>query len=707
MTPTDAVGSTLAIVLALLAVFGVAALPCSAADRLIKLSGKWAFAVDPLGKGETHGWHKSESGWDRSGPQVGTGWDKVEVPHTWNVDPRYQYDGVAWYRTSFQCPPVATGQAVRLHIGAAFYKCRVWVNGKLVGSHEGGYTPFEFDISEQVEAGSWNAVSIEIDNRWDETTVPGSRPGTQPSEQLYPWWNWAGLTRDVSVTVHDQVFVERQKIETTPNVEARSASVSVVSLIRNVGKVPRIFNAGLDVRRETKPGEGAGDVAARVMQVTIPPGGTTEVKFRLDMPAGTVELWTVDSPALYVARTTLSDPVTQTSFNGRSDTFGVRSIAIRDGQLLLNGRPVRMGGANRVLDHATLGACQPPELIQQDIKLFKTAHLNLTRLQHQACDPALLDAADRQGMLIILEAANWGFKESQLSSELLRDKFRQQTRAMIELSWNNPSVIGYSVGNEYHSWTDEGRAWTKDMKAFVKTLDDTRPITFASLGRSGVLAAEALAKGVTDPSSIGLDEVDIICFNSYTSHQRLATWLDALHHYFPDKPIMVTEFGMRVDEVPSEQRRIDSFRGYMDTLRARPFVIGMSYWTFNDYRSRYPGTNPDGYRPWGVVKADRSTRPLYDVMTVEFSPATLAITKSTDGLVAKVSAKGDFPCLDLQAAKLIARDATGAAMWESDVPLVLAGESWSVTIPAELSGKCRSVELLSGTGHRYGLWKAE
>jgi beta-glucuronidase len=315
----------------------------------------------------------------------------------------------------------------------------------------------------------------------------------------------------------------------------------------------------------------------------------------------------------------------------------------------------------------------------------------------------VLDQADRLGMLIIQEAANWGFPEAHLDDEVIREKFRQQTEAMIRSSRNHPSVIGYSVGNEYESWKPEGERWTRDMREFVKSIDDTRLVVFVSLARTGGLAVEAVNRGDLAPNRWSVDQSDIICLNIYDNANAAAEWMDAMHTLWPEKPIFITEYGQRADQVKDEAVRIKYFRDFMAMMQGRPYVVGLAYWSFNDYRSRYPGSGADGYRPWGLVLPDRTPRGLYQAMVTGLSPAELVL----EGPNAVVRAKSGFPSMDLIGVRLEVREAGGSVLWEAEVPTVEIGREWSVSLPAalvdgagELSGG--EVVLLSATGHVLG-----
>jgi beta-glucuronidase len=671
------------------------ALPGGAAQRgaEVSLGGSWSFAMDPLGRGEKMGWHDAAAGWDRAAAQVDKGWDKVVVPHTWNVDPRYMYDGVVWYRRSFEVPAVGEDEVVRLYFGAVYYKCRVWVNGQLVGGHEGGYTPFELDITAAVKAGGWNAISVEVDNRWDETTLPGARPGKEPSKQLFPWWNYGGITHDVVMKVHKNTFVELTKIDSVVDLKAGTAKVRTTGWVRNSGKTARTVKPTVALVKEK-----GGKTVAEVMgePITIEPGQVGQFKVELAVAAEDVELWSIGRPVLYEAVTGVTEVSGGGTIHQMREMIGLRNVEVVNGQLLLNGRPVRMGGANRVVDHPVYGACQPAELVKQDMELLKNGHMVLSRLQHQALDKAVLDMADRQGMLIIQEAANWGFPPEHMDNEVIREKFRQQTGEMIRSSWNHPSVIGYSVGNEYESWAPEGERWTRDMRQFVKSVDETRLVVFVSLAQTGGLAVGAVAKGDLERNRWSVDNSDIICLNIYDNAGAAGKWMDALHKIWPEKPIFITEYGQRADQVKDEAARIKYFKEFVAMMQSRPYVIGLAYWSFNDYRSRYPGSGANGYRPWGLVLPDRTPRGLYQEMVTGLSPAELLV----EGGKVVVKAKSGFPSMDLIGVKVVVRKADGAVIWESEVPTVEMGSEWSVALPAAEGEQAGGeVVLLSATGH--------
>src|SRR5690242_17652907 len=121
------------------------------------LSGEWSFSIDKNQVGEGQGW--ADPSFDDSS------WAIVQVPHTWNVMPDYsEYEGIAWYRKNFVIPSESQGAHLRLRFEAVFYLARVWLNGQYLGQHEGGYTPFEFDVTSVAKRGTQNVIAVQVDN---------------------------------------------------------------------------------------------------------------------------------------------------------------------------------------------------------------------------------------------------------------------------------------------------------------------------------------------------------------------------------------------------------------------------------------------------------------------------------------------------------------------------------------------------------------
>ena len=162
---------------------------------------------------------------------------------------------------------------------------------------------------------------------------------------------------------------------------------------------------------------------------------------------------------------------------------------------------------------------------------MKRANMELTRISHYPVSPLLLDWADRHGLLIIEEGLNWQLTEAQLESAEIRSKFQAQMREMIERDWNHPCVIGWSVGNEYPSETPAGLRWTKDMVEWVRGIDSSRLLTFAS-DRAGL-------PKIVRPEDEASCHVDLVCVNLYRDY---AERLDRIHALWPDKPVLVSEF---------------------------------------------------------------------------------------------------------------------------------------------------------------------
>lgn len=645
-----------------------AAMACSGqARQRLDLSGRWLFFPDYPAKGEQNGWHKP--GIDEST------WDAVEVPHIWNLEPRYDYTGPAWYRRTFRAPELQPGRQARLLFGAVFYKSKVWLNGTLLGEHEGGYTAFDLDATSALKPGADNLLVVMTDNSWNTETIPGSRIGGSPRDFTYPWWNYGGIKKPVYLEITPPVYVSNQKIVASPDLAAGTASVQVKAWIRNKGASAIQSPVRLRVRRP-----GAWDSMAAETTVRLAAGTTGVAEFTLNLPASQVALWDFDRPNLYESLVEVSG-----AEGSHLARFGIRKVEVREARLLLNGEAVSFGGANRSADHPKFGSMENHEVIEQDLAMMKTANMGLARILHYPPSQTLLDWADEHGFLLIAEAGNWGFTPLEMDSESLRANWKRQTREMIEQSWNHPSVIAWSAGNEYQSDTPSGVRWTRDMIGFMRSLDDSRLTTFISLG------GKVFSK--VKPEENSFHYADILCANIY-GNGSLARAMETLHTTWPEKPVLISEFGWREDAASSEQWRAAQFREAMAILRKYPFVIGASVWSWNDYRSRHYGTNSDGYRHWGLVTPDRKPRDTYFALREEFSPAVfkeVRIDRKPQGLSAsfavrvQLQGRPDFPSRILRdhqlVLHLVEKDGSIRRSISSPVPDLRPGGQVEISIP--------------------------
>jgi beta-glucuronidase len=638
----------------------------------VDLSGPWKFALDYAAQGEANGWH--QPGIDEAT------WDTVDVPHIWNLEPRFEFTGAGWYRKAFVAPAVPPAGHARFLFGAVFYKARVWLNGVPLGQHEGGYTAFTLDAGDALKPGQQNLLVVMVDNSWSTETLPGARGGTRPNDQTYPWWNYGGIKKPVHLELAPSVFIANQKLVATPNLESGTASVSVRVWLRNTAGTAQTRRVRVRLRRPA-----AWDaVGTAEASLRVPAQSIAEASLTVNLPAP-VAFWDFDHPNLYESLVETFADAASAPADTHLARFGIRKLEIRDSRLFLNGESVSFGGANRVADHPVHGSFENDAVIHQDFSMMKSANMGLARILHYPPSPTLLDWADKHGFLIIAEPGNWSLPPDRMDSEAIRANWKRQTTEMIEQSWNHPSVIGWSVGNEYQSDTPSGVRWTRDMIAFVRTLDASRFTTFVSLG--GKISSPV------PPDQNSFHYADILCPNIY-GMGGLAKAMETLAAKWPGKPVLITEYGWRHDASSSEAGRAQQFRDWMAILRKYPFVIGTSVWTWNDYRSRYPGTNPDGYRRWGVVTPDRTPRDSYFVLREELSPAVfrnIAIDRKPDGLMAQFAVRvtlhgrADFPARILRdhdlVVSLVAKDGAVRKQLTHRVPVLQPGQTIDVVVP--------------------------
>ncbi len=647
----------------LLCIFLWLTLVLHAQSAKTSLDGPWNFALDPVDAGVEEEWFK---------PGIVTEkWDKVTVPHCYSVDPRYHYyTGSAWYFKSFPgaALPNKDGRAF-IRFDAVFYQARVWLNGKLLGEHEGGYTPFEFDVTGLLA--DENVLAVRVNNAWSTATIPGAKTKVDYQSlnygQLFPWMNYGGITRAVSLITRPELYVEKVKIETIPDLVAKTARLGIAVFVRNRSSQPWNGNElGLTLYRDGKKVP----VEFKVAGTMVAPQAGAILQIEAALAKDDVKLWSFDDPVLYEAEVAAGKDVAKIS-------FGIRTITVQGTKLLLNGEAVSLGGCNRPLDSPGNGSIDPPELLEKDMGLMKSGGMELSRISHYPVSTELLDWADRHGLLIIAEAGNWQLTPAQMSSPVMREKFCAQMREMIERDWNHPSVIAYSLGNEYQSQTEEGKSWTRDMYAFAKSIDASRLVTFASY-----MVMRPIIKKPEDEAS---QYVDFISANIYGDH--LAS-LRRIHALYPDKPVYVSEFGQRADGVKSEEERVAYLRRAMEDFRQCDFLAGASVWTLNDYESSFPGSAANGYRPWGLVTPDRAPRAMYYAWQKEFSPAVVTVRPVGSGrFEVTVAARNNFPNYTLRGYKLRSGDRV------FDIPTLAPGESGTFTLePGDITTE-KTIEL--------------
>lgn len=383
------------------------------------LSGTWNFAVDPKDIGETEDWYQGQL------PTC----NEVQVPHLWQRDggELLNYYGVAWYTRKFKVTDRNCQKQLFLHFDAVDYMARVWINGQFVGEHEGGFTPFEFDITDYLNDQEEQTCTVRVYDPQDNSDIPIGKQGT--------WYTRvSGIWQDVYMEERADSFID------------------------HIWITPHIDRSLIDVRYRLSGQPVAGGDLAYAVKVYLNNNssiitGKVETKsadgcFQVEITDPI--LWEPENPHLYELEVTLaSGDVSDT----KTELFGMRKVEHAEGMIKLNNKPLYMRGA---LDQAfypdTIYSAPSDEYIQREIQLAKEMGFNLLRKHIKIELPRYLYWADRMGMLIWAEPPNY-VKWTKTSQR----RFRNELRAMIDRDYNRPSIIIWSIYNE--EW---GLEWDLD-----------------------------------------------------------------------------------------------------------------------------------------------------------------------------------------------------------------------------------------------------
>ena len=563
--------------------------------QALDLSGLWQFQLDPEDAGASNGWPEQ-----LPAPRT------IAVPASWNeqfTDTR-DYLDAAWYATQTHLPRAWQGQRVYLWVGSANYAARVWVNGREAGAHEGGHLPFALDVTDHV---SWDAptrIAIRVDNTLLPARVPpaagegGLMRNFPPTS--FDFFPYAGLHRPVLLYAVPAVHVSDVTVTTT--VQDGNGMVHVSAATSDS------WQGEGDVVLETESGPLRAPLAFDA--------GRAEATLHVPRP----RVWGPGDPYLY--------PLTLSLTDGQivADTYtleiGIRTVEVRDDQLLLNGEPVFLKGFGKHEDFPIHGRGLALPVLVRDNALLKWVGANSYRTSHYPYAEEALLLADREGFLIIDETPAVGLRfgdgEERVSQRLAQSL--RQVEELIARDKNHPSVIMWSVANEPFpavfgrpAAPDDpavaaGTAFLGALVERARALDPTRPVTFAALHST--------------PTS-WMQLCDVVCINRYygwyaqsgeieRGRAALEEELDRLHAAL-GKPIVITEFGAdtiaghhsQPPEMFSEEYQVEFLRGYLDAATERPFVVGLHVWNFADFKTAQATGRPGGLNTKGVFTRDR------------------------------------------------------------------------------------------------------
>ncbi|WP_415853850.1 beta-glucuronidase [Sinomonas sp. G460-2] len=567
--------------------------------ELVSLDGLYRFKVDAAGSGFREGWQNARLDADL----------EMGVPASYNdvfADKAIRdHVGWVWYEREVRVPRGWAGEHVWLRFESATHGAKVFVDGALVVEHQGGYTPFEADITEHVTAGGSFRLSVAVSNELTQATIP---PGTvteapdgrRRQSYLHDFYNYSGLHR--SAWLYSTPAARVEDIIVATGFEGTTGTVDYEIAVSEAAHGAPVRVRVLDAAgTEVATGDGA--------------------KGTLAIPA--VVLWRPGKGYLYsLVVEVLSEGAVLDSY---AQPFGVRNVEVKGTQFLINGEPFYFKGFGMHEDHVTIGKGHSAAQMVNDFSLLEWVGANSFRTSHYPYSEEVMDYADRHGIVVIDETPAVGLNgafanvfgdgaKSTYGPHFVDDETASSHRRVIEeliaRDKNHPSVVLWSIANEPNSSEEGARAYFEPLAKLARTLDPTRPIGFVNVMFD------------TPDKDVITDLFDVIMLNRYYGwylqtgdlvaaesqlEKELRAWV-AKH----GKPMIMTEYG--ADTMPglhslyeqpwSEEYQsafLDMYHRVFDRVEA---LVGEHVWNFADFQTSDGIIRVDGNKK-GAFTRDR------------------------------------------------------------------------------------------------------
>ena len=415
--------------------------PPNTVEPGINLNGMWKFATDP-----PENFFRSE--FDDST------WASIEVPAHWVLKGFKSLAGVGGYRRHVQIPEGWAGRRIKLSFDGVYSGAEVWFNGRRVGSHEGGFTPFELDVTEEANSGD-NLLAVRV--------TEDTRSSSLDAMSLYADFDLTGIIRDVSIYAVPAAHIGRMHVATLFDSEYRNATLRIH--LKLVNESNRRVSRG-ELLWELSSQDGSTVSAPFVpLRFSLPPWG--ELQKTIEVKIENPQHWEAEHPRLYRLVARLSEDGKQTEQVTRR--IGFRQVEVRGTQLLVNGAPVKLRGTCHHDSDPVRGRAVTTEFTRRDLKLIKEANLNALRTSHYPAIESLFDDADEMGVYVEAEAPFCWVNQSH--DLRLAPLIISHAAELLERDRSHPSVIFWSLANESSWGPDFDRS-----HEYVKSADTTRPI---------------------------------------------------------------------------------------------------------------------------------------------------------------------------------------------------------------------------------------
>ncbi len=617
-------------------------------------------------------------------------WETIPVPSNWQLEgygtPIYlnvpypfppdppnipgDYNPVGSYLRTFTVPSSWQGREVFLHfagVKSAFY---LWINGNEVGYSQGSMTPAEFNVTPYLNRGGTNRLAVQV-FRWSD--------GSYLEDQ--DMWRLSGIYRSVFLFSVPKVHLRDFAVRTPLDKNYENGKLQIRPEIA-VYDGADARNWSVEAQLYTESGEAVLAAplvkdALSIVKEKYPQ--RDNVKFALmEAALQAPQKWSAEFPHLYTLVLTLKDAA-GTPVEFESTKVGFRTVEIKEGQLFVNGRSIKLFGVNRHEHDPDHGRAIPVSRMEQDIKLLKQNNINAVRTSHYPDHPKWYDLCDRYGIYLIDEAnlESHGLKGLLSNVPTWHTAFVERAIRMVERDKNHPSVIFWSLGNETGCGPNHAA-----MAGWIKDFDPTRPIHYEGAGGEPV----------------DYPYVDMI--------SRMYARIPQIKHFATDpiytRPMVLCEYAHAMGN------SVGNLKDYWDVIRAHERLIGGFIWDWADQGLRKK--TPEGEAFWayggdfgdepndgnfccnGLVQPDRTPNPsLHEVRKV-YQRIHVTPVALPEGKVA-IENEYDFRTLDFVSCMWeLAEDGVIVKQGELEIPALKPGESAEVTVPIKKRKRRRGAE---------------